>query len=938
MSNNSMQAFRDSSFFNGGSAAYLEQLYESFLQAPNSVPVEWRTCFQTLQQNNAEISHAAIRDEMKRLAQSPIRTSSRVVDKTVLIEQERKQARVLELITAYRCYGHREAQLDPLSLRKREPVFSLVPDFHQLTEANMTEIFSVGSVTAMNDAALKDILSYLKKTYCGSIGLEYMHISSTTQRVWLQERFEQTQGQYNYSAAKKQRILNNLLAAEGLEKYLGRQYVGQKRFSLEGGDSLIPALDLLIQHAGELGMKDVVLGMAHRGRLNVLVNILGKSPENLFGEFEGKADLGDGSGDVKYHMGFSSNVPTPGGPVHLALAFNPSHLEIIGPVVEGSVCARQRKRQDTKRQQVLPVVIHGDAAFAGQGVVMETFNFSQSRGYCTGGTIHIVINNQIGFTTSNPLDSRSTLYCTDVAKMVQAPIFHVNGDDPEAVVFATELALDYRHRFNKDVVIDIVCYRRHGHNEADEPAATQPRMYQKIRQHPSPLKRYSEQLIQEQLMTQAQIDDAIAGYQESLKAGQAVVALLPKRQDQYAANWSPYLNQNWRAPATTSISQTKLKKLGQNLVQLPDEFKLQKQVAREYDNRKKMYTGELALNWGAAETLAYATLLSEGYVVRLSGQDSGRGTFAHRHAVLHNQNDGECYLPLQNVAAQQGAFKVIDSVLSEEAVLAFEYGFATAEPEGLIIWEAQFGDFANGAQVVIDQFISSGEQKWGRLCSLVMMLPHGYEGQGPEHSSARLERFLQLCAEENMQVCIPTTPAQIFHLLRRQVLRPFRTPLIIMSPKSLLRHKAAVSTLKSLADGEFQLVIADELVQQADTIKRVILCSGKVYYDLLQQREQHNKTDVAIIRIEQLYPFPTEEVQAELAKFTQAKVVIWCQEEPKNQGAWFSSQHHIKECLADQQELFYAGRAFSASPAVGQAKIHALQQLDLVYKALDIKA
>ena len=936
MSKNTMQAFTDSSFLDGGSAAYLETLYENFLNDPSSIPSEWRNEFQSLQANGHDVSHANIRAEMAALAKQP-QPPIHEVAHGALIEQERKQARVLELITAYRSYGHREAKLDPIQLMDREPVFSLLPEFHQLTASDMSETFSVGSVTGMNDAPLRDILTYLNNTYCGSIGLEYMHISSTTQRVWLQERFEKAQGRPYYGTVKKQRILKALLAAEGLEKYLGRQYVGQKRFSLEGGDSLIPMLDALIQNAGAVGFKDIVLGMAHRGRLNVLVNILGKSPEELFEEFEGKNVNESRSGDVKYHMGFSSDIDTPGGPVHLALAFNPSHLEIIGPVVAGSVRARQRKRSDWKRQQVLPIVMHGDCAFAGQGVVMETLNFSQARGYCTGGTVHIVVNNQIGFTTSNPLDTRSTLYCTDVAKMVQAPIFHVNGDDPEAVVFASELALEYRNQFGKDVVIDLVCYRRHGHNEADEPAATQPLMYQKIRKHQTPFKLYADQLVKDNVLTQDAIDSEVKTYQATLKAGEHVVPILEGRDDEYAVDWTPYLNQTWRTSATTSITQATIKKLAKSLAHLPKDFMLQKQVAREIENRNTMYAGKLPLNWGAAETLAYASLLSEGYLVRLSGQDSGRGTFAHRHAVLHDPNTGESYTPLENLEGEQGQFKVIDSVLSEEAVLAFEYGYATTEPDGLVIWEAQFGDFANGAQVVIDQFISSGEQKWGRMCGLVLLLPHGYEGQGPEHSSARLERFLQLSAQGNIQVCVPSTPAQIFHLLRRQVLRPLRVPLIVMSPKSLLRHKAAVSSLDEITKGVFQVVIPDESKSNPAKIKRVVLCSGKVYYELLAKRAEHKLDDVAIIRIEQLYPFPTEEMQQELAKYKAAKDIVWCQEEPKNQGAWFSSRHHIEECLSTHQTLSYAGRPFLAAPAVGYPSVHAKRQQALVNDALNLK-
>lgn len=693
----------------------------------------------------------------------------------------------------------------------------------------------------------------------------------------------------------------------------------------------------LIRRSGVNQVKELVIGMAHRGRLNVLVNVLGKEPGLLFQEFEGKIKY-ERTGDVKYHLGFSSDIKTESGAiVHLALAFNPSHLEIIGPVVEGSVRSRLGRRNDlAKKDKVVPIVIHGDAAFAGQGVVMETFNFSQARGYCTGGTIHIVINNQIGFTTSNPLDARSTLYCTDVAKMVQAPVIHVNGDDPEAVVFATQVAFDFRMKFKRDIVIDLVCYRRHGHNEADEPSVTQPKMYKKIKSMPTLREKYGEQLVSANLLTKTELDKLVDSYREALDKGKAVVDLVHEDYEgKQSLDWTPYINAKWTDKVDTTISKEELEKISSQLNKLPDGMKLHPVVERLLAERNKMTAGEIPMNWGYAEIMAYASLLHEGYGVRISGQDSGRGTFAHRHAALHDIEKGDTFIPLEHISTNpKRYFTVIDSVLSEEAVLAFEYGFASSEPSFLVIWEAQFGDFANGAQVVIDQFISSGEQKWGRLCGLVMLLPHGYEGQGPEHSSARLERYMQLCAQHNIQVCTPTTPAQIFHLLRRQVIRNFRKPLIVMTPKSLLRHKLAVSPLEALFKGKFHTVIPEIDALDAQKVTKVVLCCGKVYYDLLQMRRDKNLNHVAIVRIEQLYPFPKKALMAELEKYQKANEVVWCQEEPQNQGVWFSSQHNMRDCLRSDQTLQYAGREFAAAPAVGSPGLHAEQQVALVEQAL----
>ena len=922
----------ETAYLSGGNMAYVDGLYEDYLDNPDSVSKDWQAVFRGLpaaSDGRTDVSHRALRDYFLNQAQQP-KTTAAVVPND-------KQRSVADLINAYRANGHLAANLDPLLMLERDMPPSLTLAYHDLSEADLGASFFAGKSFSDKPMSLKAIQEALKQTYCGSIGIEYMHIAATEEVNWIQDKLESARGRLTFDANQKKDILKELIAADGLERYLGTRYAGQKRFSLEGGDSLVPMMNEIIREAGQKEVREVVVGMAHRGRLNVLVNVLGKDPKDLFQEFEGKVKL-ERTGDVKYHSGFSSDVETrSGNTVHVALAFNPSHLEIIGPVVQGSARSRLRRRNDLlEKNQVLPVVIHGDAAFAGQGVVMETFNFSQARGYATGGTVHIVINNQIGFTTSNPLDARSTLYCTDVAKMVQAPVIHVNGDDPEAVIFATQIAFEFRMKFKRDVVLDLVCYRRHGHNEADEPSVTQPLMYQKIKTVKPLRETYASQLVEAGLISDKAVKEAMDAYRDKLDREEAVVRVTHKNyQGKIAIDWTPYLNTPWDEPADTTVSLKTIRTLFKKLQTLPKGFELHPVVKRLFAERDKMAAGEIAMNWGYAETMAYASLLHEGYGVRLSGQDCGRGTFAHRHAALHDMKTGEVIVPLEEVATDlKNPALVIDSVLSEEAVLAFEYGYAASEPQFLVLWEAQFGDFANGAQVVVDQFISSGEQKWGRLSGLVMLLPHGYEGQGPEHSSARLERYMQLCAQQNIQVCIPTTPAQIFHLLRRQVIRPFRKPLIIMTPKSLLRHKLAVSPLSDLETGKFHTVIPEQDAIKPEEVKRVVLCSGKVYYDLLQKRREEKYKHVAIIRVEQLYPFPKVALRAELAKYTKAKRVIWCQEEPKNQGIWFSSQHHISDCLDTKQLLEYAGRGFAASPAVGSAVLHMEEQKALVEQAL----
>ncbi|MFE8069659.1 2-oxoglutarate dehydrogenase E1 component [Marinobacteraceae bacterium S3BR75-40.1] len=938
-----MEQLWQTSHLQGGNLAYVEQLFETYLTDPNAVPEEWRNYFDKLPRVNGhtqDIPLSAIRDQFRHISKNQRQYAAAAVPAHVVPEADRKQVRVLQMINAYRFRGHQEAKLDPLGVYERPLVEDLQLEFHELGEADLDLEFQTGSLCFGSERMrLEDIRAGLERTYCSTVGAEYMHIVDTPIKRWFQQRLEPVRSHPSYESATRKHILERLTAAEGLEKYLGSRYPGVKRFGLEGGESLIPCLDELIQRAGSYGAKEIVIGMAHRGRLNVLVNILGKNPKDLFDEFEGKRLTDHGSGDVKYHQGFSSNVMTPGGEIHLALAFNPSHLEIVSPVVEGSVRARQTRREDNTGEQVVPIVLHGDAAFAGQGVVMETFQMSQTRGFGVGGTVHIIINNQVGFTTSKQEDARSTEYCTDVAKMVQAPILHVNGDDPEAVLFVTQLAMDYRNEFKRDIVIDLVCYRRRGHNEADEPAATQPRMYEKVRSLPTTRELYVRRLVDEGVLDEDDAKKMEREYRDALDRGDHVVkALVKEPNKKLYVDWTPYLGHEWTAKCKTSVRLKTLQRLGKKMAQVPDGFTLQRQVKKIVEDRNKMNQGAMPLNWGYGETMAYATLLNEGHPIRITGQDVGRGTFSHRHAVLHNQKDGTTYTPLENISEKQPIFEIYDSLLSEEGVMAFEYGYATTTPNALIVWEAQFGDFANGAQVVIDQFITSGEHKWGRLCGLTLLLPHGYEGQGPEHSSARLERFLQMCAEHNIQVCLPTTPAQVFHMLRRQVKRPLRKPLVALTPKSLLRHKEAVSSLDDLAEGSFQTVIADKNVDPKK-VERVILCSGKVYYDLLEKQRSDERYDVAVVRIEQLYPFPADDLDEVLGEMKKLKTAVWCQEEPMNQGAWYSSQHHMRQALHrlnPKLYLQYAGRSASAAPASGYSSVHVEEQKNLVNDAFEV--
>ena len=855
--------------------------------------------------------------------------------------QSAAQLGVLRLIYAFRFSGHLRAKLDPLQRPRHHSTPPFTLEEFGLNESDLDKTFDLGSYQGPNCNTLRELFDSLNKTYCSSLGVEYMHIPNLEERKWIQTKIETMSLESDNTPEYKKWLLQRITAAEVFEKFLHNKYVGQKRFSLEGSDTLIPLLNVLIEHSGEHSMKRICLGMAHRGRLNVLINIMGKRAENLFKEFAGDLGLSKKqTGDVKYHQGFSSDIQTSKKDVHLALMFNPSHLELVNPVIEGYARYHQDKNDESERQQILPVLIHGDAAFSGQGVVMETLNMSQSRGYRTQGTVHIIINNQIGFTTSKQDDARSTDYCTDVVKMINAPVFHVNAEDPEMVSYITKLALDYRMRYKKDVVVDLMCYRRHGHNEADEPAVTQPLMYEAIRNLPTTRVNYAASLMKQGVITQSEVDAMVKDYRKELKDGNRVAynILEPKNKRAWELLWADYFDVTWHDPYESAISKKLIKDLNNKLQQIPDGFEIHPRVKKIMQDRQKMADGKINADWGFAETLSYASLTENGVPIRLTGQDCGRGTFFHRNAVLHNQLANEDYTPLQHIGEKQGRVQIFDSILSEEAALGFEYGYATANPESLVIWEAQFGDFVNGAQAIIDQFISSGEAKWGRLSNLVMLLPHGLEGQGPEHSSGRLERFLQLCASHNMQVCVPSTAAQIFHLMRRQVLRKYRAPLIIMTPKSLLRNPLASSPLFRFTDEKFKVVIEERYDNiKPKKVDRVVLCSGKVFYELLTRRQDDQLNNVAILRVEQLYPFPHEALTSEIKKFTNAKDIIWCQEEPINQGAWYTSRHNFMRNLTKGQTLHVVARDLYAAPAEGSVRLHNINQSHIIEKALGIQ-
>ncbi|WP_438013035.1 2-oxoglutarate dehydrogenase E1 component [Psychrobacter raelei] len=949
MTNDTLKA--DATELAGDNATYIESLYEQYLQDPSSVDADWQAYFKNYQSDNDALHHA-IQDQFLLLARNQTANKGAAAPATSGSLDancvDPRHMGVQKLISAYRRRGHRRAKLDPLGLQPRADVEDLTLAYHGLSEADLDTIFSTSDLNiGKSEASLREIIEIMERVYCGHIGLEYMHVTTSTEKRWFENYMETNLGYIKFDNEKKKEILERLTAAEGLEKYLARKYTGVKRFGLEGGESFIPAVHEIIQRAGGYGTKEMVIGMAHRGRLNLLVNILGKNPADLFDEFDGKVMPEKGSGDVKYHNGYSSNVMTPGGEAHLALAFNPSHLEIVSPVLEGSVRARQVRRNDKDGNLVLPLVVHGDAAIAAQGVVQETFQMSQTRAYTTGGTVHIVINNQVGFTTSRQEDARSTEYCTDIAKMVHAPILHVNVDDPEAVVFAAQMALDYRHEFHKDIVIDLFCYRRNGHNEADEPSATQPLMYSIIKKLPTTRTQYAQKLMSQGVISEGDDKTLEDEYREALDKGEYVAnSLVQQPNEELYVDWSPYLGHELKDDWDTSVDIEKLKAYGRRMAEMPEGFKLQRQVQKVVEQRLAMQTGEEPLNWGAAETLAYASLVDEDFLVRITGEDVGRGTFSHRHSEIFNVENGDMYVPLAHLNDTQARFATYNSLLSEEAVLAFEYGYATTVPKALIIWEAQFGDFVNGAQVVIDQFISSGETKWQRVCGLTMLLPHGFEGQGPEHSSARLERFLQLCAEDNMQVITPTTPAQIFHALRRQAVRPIRKPLVVMSPKSLLRHKLATSELEELANGKFETVLPEIDQLDNDKVTRIVMCGGKVYYDLLEQRRELGLDHVAIVRIEQLYPLPQQRMVEEVQKYANLEEIVWCQEEPLNQGAWYYLAPHMFRIFGPQADnqprvtkarvVDPVARPASAAPATGLPSIHVRQQRELVAGGLGV--
>jgi 2-oxoglutarate dehydrogenase E1 component len=932
MSKSLQERYASSPLF-GGNAPYIEGLYEQYLENPASVEPGLRAWFDGIADGGGEVPRGPVERDFASRALQPRAARSGAAIPAELLD---KQAAVLRLIEAYRLRGHRLARLDPLGLTEPQPLPELDPAFHGLGPADDDTVFATAGFGGSERLSFGAIRAKLENVYRGTIAAELGHITDTEERLWLQRRFEAAAAGGRLEAGERRHILERLTGAEGIERYLHTRYVGQKRFSLEGGDSMIPLLGDIIQQAGARGMEEVVIGMAHRGRLNVLVNVLGKPPKELFSEFEGAYDplVQRRSGDVKYHLGFSSDISTPGGNMHVALAFNPSHLEIVNPVVIGSVRARQDRRGDVDGASVLPILIHGDAAFAGQGVVMETLQMSQTRGFAVGGAVHVICNNQIGFTTSHPQDARSTPHSSDVAKMIEAPIFHVNADDPDAVTLIGRLAFDYRMRFRKDVVIDLVGYRRHGHNEADEPAATQPRMYGVVRNHPTARRIYAERLAAAGVVTEAEAQEMVDAYRNGLDEGRVVSSSLGFVGNKFTVDWTRFDEVNFSEPVRTRISAERVKQLAAAITSVPGEVKLHPRVERIMADRARMAAGELPMDWGFAETMAYASLLTDDFAIRLTGQDSGRGTFFHRHAVLHDQGGREPWIPLARLAGDQRPFVVTDSLLSEEAVLGFEYGYATTSPDTLVIWEAQFGDFVNGAQVVIDQFISSGETKWGRYCGLMLFLPHGYEGQGPEHSSARLERFLQLCAEHNMSVVVPSTPAQMFHLIRRQMVRNFRKPTIVLTPKSLLRHKQSVSPLEDLSQGRFLRVIPEIDPIDPAQVTRLVLCSGKVYFDLLEARREQQLEHVAIVRLEQLYPFPIRRFAGLVEDFPALRDVVWCQEEPQNQGAWYQVRHRLQEPLHAKHQLFYAGRKGAAAPAAGYYQLHVQQQQALVNAAL----
>ena len=971
MSSSKNLEFEKTSFLSKSNSAFIERMYLKYINKDADLPQSWSNYFDGIDEelsivakeiNGPSWAPSKIKvdiDEIqKKIDQQENNLENNQIDKSdkfnyqLLADSNKDSISAVSLIRAYRLRGHLLANLDPLEMRKSDYLDELHPEFYGFKKDNYDKKIFLNGVINRKDASIKEILKFLKKTYCRNIGYEFMHISNPEERKWFRDRIEQDDNALQFTKNGKEAILNKLVQAEGFEKFLATKYVGTKRFGLDGGESLIPALEQIIKISGQSKVKEVKIGMSHRGRLNVLANVLQKSYKKIFNEFAGEFEESseDGAGDVKYHLGASSNREFDGNSVHVSLTDNPSHLEAVNPVVLGQTRAKQYFHKDKERNKVIPILIHGDAAFAGQGVVAECFAMSGLPGHNTGGTIHIIVNNQIGFTTS-PRFARSSPYPSDVAKMVDAPIIHANGDDPEAVVYAARIATEFRLKFNRDVVVDLICYRRFGHNEGDEPSFTQPLMYKKIRSHPSPVKVYGKNLIDENTISNEDLDKLIKQFKELLDDQFKNAKDYKPQIEWFEGTWSAYKPERGKDKRGVTGSDLKtLSEISEKINSSSEELNLHKTIVKILNLRKENVKNGNNIDWSTAESLAFGSLLEEGYPVRLVGQDSGRGTFSQRHSVLRNQKDNSRYVPLNNISKSQKQFEVVDSFLSELAVLGFEYGYSLVEPNTLTLWEAQFGDFANGAQVVIDQFIASGERKWNRASGLVMLLPHGYEGQGPEHSSARLERFLQLCSNDNMQVMNCTTPANYFHALRRQMHRDFRKPLIIMTPKSLLRNKYCVSNLEDFSkENSFHRILWDHAVdpkskgfiklKESSEIKKVILCSGKVYFDLLSAREKLNKDDVILFRIEQLYPFPAKTLVKELKPYAKNAKFFWCQEEPKNMGAWFSVRDYIQWTLdtlkASNNEISYIGRSPDASPATGYAKRHNSQQQEIIKKVFE---
>jgi len=977
MSASKNKVFQTTSFLSKSNSSYIEQMYEKFCNDPNQLPDSWKQYFDALgeekelinkETNGASWAPKKIKSNVDIDLDSyekfiPSNLSYSIEEKIkkekpqsspIELEQSTKDSvRAIMMIRAYRIRGHLQADLDPLGLIKKENCPELLPETYGFTENDLDKKIFLDEVLGLKYATLREILEILNRTYCSNIGIEFMHMTDPEEKSWIQQRIEGKDKEIQFTERGRKAILNRLIEAEGFEKYLAKKYVGTKRFGLDGCESLIPAMEQIIKRGGALGCKEVKIGMPHRGRLNILTNVIQKPLKKIFKEFSGDPGIASGgvSGDVKYHLGASANREFDNNLVHVSLTANPSHLEAVNPVVLGQVRAKQDYHDDAERNKVIPILLHGDAAFAGQGIVAECFAMSGLTGHNIGGTIHIIVNNQIGFTTQ-PEFSRSSPYPSEVAKMVQAPIFHVNGDDPEAVTYCAKVATEYRQKFKRDVVLDIFCYRKYGHNEGDEPSFTQPLMYKKIKEHPSTLQKFADRLISEKVLTKEEFEDEKNAYQKRLdEEFEASKSYISNEHDWFTGVWSKFTTElGHDRRGDTGIEIEKIKNLGKKLAHIPEGFNAHKTISRIYDARSKMFETGKDFDWAMAETLAFASLADEGYGVRLVGQDSVRGTFSQRHAAINDQVTGERYYPLKHISNEQGQVEIIDSLLSEMGVLGFEYGYSLTDPDTLVLWEAQFGDFANGAQVIFDQFISSGEKKWTRASGLVMLLPHGYEGQGPEHSSARLERYLQACAQENIQVVNCTTPANYFHVLRRQIHRTFRKPLVVFTPKSLLRHKRCISEIEDFTkQNSFHRVLSDRAEYSAynliplakdDEIEKVILCSGKVYFDLVDERENLKANKAQIVRIEQLYPFPVKTLARHISRFKNAKKFVWCQEEPYNMGAWNHVEPYINRTLeyikANSTKVIYTGRTPSASPATGFLKKHLAQQLEIVNKAITI--